>query len=439
MSEALEIALSPERLDEGTPEEKACFGLLRVRTGDIELVSGFDHYTGGYRAGPLVSGYHLGEWLAWNWWRLMWEPKTSSPDWWRAHNMTAIGEGYSWPNLTISSDGVRTVLLPRGSVRADAKPFRYMGAPPVIVPRKAFESAVDDFLGKLVARLEETGIGASNFRTLWSDVLAERADPETSKRRKLEALLGRDPDAEDGRDLEKLILDAEQLGEGAAEELAAEAGQSNRMYTIEDIAGLANRFGQELNPQDAVHTGSLTDLKSGGETPAWLLGSRAAQRLREREKLGDRKVASKALFQMAGIGARGAERAARGNASFSFSLDRGDGSGQIVIRRRGKEGSRFDVARLLGDRLVVCGADRLRAATHAYTYRQQMQRAFAAEFLCPFEAVEDILRGDYSAEAQEEAARHFEVSPLVVRTQLVNRKRLDRDELDAEVASAAWR
>jgi len=198
------------------------------------------------------------------------------------------------------------------------------------------------------------------------------------------------------------------------EELAAETGQSNRMYTVEDLASLANRFGQELNPQDAVHRGSLGDLKPRGDTPAWVLGSQAARRLREREKLGHRKVVSKMLFQMAGIGDRVVERAVSGDASFSFSLDRGDRSAQIVIRRRGKEGRRFDVARLLGNRLIIGGADRLRAATHAYTYRQQMQRAFAAEFL-----------------------RHFEVSPLVVRTQLVNRKRLDRDELDAEVASAA--
>src|SRR6185437_10093332 len=103
---------------------KACFGLLSVRSRGIELISGVDYYTNGYRPGPLVSGHALGEWLAWNWWRLQWEPRTSSPDWWRAHNLTAIGDGYSWPNLTIFSDGLRAVLTCKPSVRADAKPFR---------------------------------------------------------------------------------------------------------------------------------------------------------------------------------------------------------------------------------------------------------------------------------------------------------------------------
>lgn len=52
MSDDLEIALASERLDEGTPEEKACFGQFRVRFRESELLAGVDYYTNGYRAGP---------------------------------------------------------------------------------------------------------------------------------------------------------------------------------------------------------------------------------------------------------------------------------------------------------------------------------------------------------------------------------------------------
>jgi Zn-dependent peptidase ImmA (M78 family) len=62
-----------------------------------------------------------------------------------------------------------------------------------------------------------------------------------------------------------------------------------------------------------------------------------------------------------------------------------------------------------------------------------MQRAFAAEFLSPFKAVEDMLAGDYSDEKQQDVAEYFEVSPITIRTMLVNRRRIDRDGLDEEM------
>ena len=138
----LEFALASERLDEGTPEERAAFGLFTVRTPHACLTEGFDSYVNGYRPGPLVSGYHVAEWLAWNWWRLRWEPRSASPDWPLAHKMSSIGEGYVWPNIEIFSDGVRTALISSPSSRPDAKPFRYVGAIPAVLPSTLFEAAV---------------------------------------------------------------------------------------------------------------------------------------------------------------------------------------------------------------------------------------------------------------------------------------------------------
>src|ERR1700693_2463570 len=134
MTEALEISLAPELLDEGTPEERAAFGLFAVRSRVASLTEGFDFFLNGYRPGPLVSGYHAAEWFSWNWWRLRWEPKSASAGWALAHSMTSIGEGYAWPNLSIFSDGLRTDFISSPSARPDAKPFRYVGALPLIVP-----------------------------------------------------------------------------------------------------------------------------------------------------------------------------------------------------------------------------------------------------------------------------------------------------------------
>ncbi|WP_265300612.1 ImmA/IrrE family metallo-endopeptidase [Verminephrobacter eiseniae] len=78
-------------------------------------------------------------------------------------------------------------------------------------------------------------------------------------------------------------------------------------------------------------------------------------------------------------------------------------------------------------------------ATRSYTYRQKAQRAFAAELLSPFQAVDGMLDGDYSEEAQQDVAAHFNVSAVAIRTQLANHGRIDRFEPEWGAAGAGLR
>lgn len=92
---------------------------------------------------------------------------------------------------------------------------------------------------------------------------------------------------------------------------------------------------------------------------------------------------------------------------------------------------------MIGDRVAFPHGGRLLPATRSYTYRQKLQRSFAAELLSPFEAVNQMLGDDYSVENQREIAEHFQVSDLTIRTLLVNNGRIEREELDGEVEAAA--
>ncbi len=434
MPAGLEITLAPERLDDGTPEERACFGLFTIRVGEVELTGGMDFFISAYRSGPLVSGYHAAEWLAWHWWRLRYEPRSAAPEWWRAHKMTAIGEGYAWPNLTIFSDGVRTALLAERSVRPDAKPFRYLGAPPCVVPSTEFEAAVDAFIPRILARLRDEKVGKTDLDGIWREVLAERADPDMSKRRKLEALLGKDPDEADPAALERLLADGASLGEQAVEELAADQAGGGAALTAENLTQIAERSGFSASPQSAARLAAGTRPPSAQEVPAWRLGADAARALREQEHLGTQPVGDGTLSRLAGVDARAL--AADTRSEISFALDRNQTDSRVVLRSRWHSGRRFELARLLGDRLIAPPRGRLYAATRAYTYRQKMQRSFAAELLSPLEAVDAMLDGDYSAEAQQDAAEHFQVSERTIMTLLVNHRRLEREELDEDLAAA---
>ena len=72
--------------------------------------------------------------------------------------------------------------------------------------------------------------------------------------------------------------------------------------------------------------------------------------------------------------------------------------------------------------------ERLLPATDARNYRQKAQRAFAAELLSPIAALDDFLGGDYSYDNQCEVADRFNVGERAIRTQLVNRRRIARED-----------
>ena len=93
---------------------------------------------------------------------------------------------------------------------------------------------------------------------------------------------------------------------------------------------------------------------------------------------------------------------------------------------------RFAVSRLLGDHLHFDQNETLIPSTEAKTTRQKFQRAFAQEFLCPYDALTDKLGTSAPSEDDiNSAADYFDVSPLLVRTTLVNRGQLDRMSLYA--------
>jgi len=305
-----------------------------------------------------------------------------------------------------------------------------------VIPASEFESELDLLVEQVLERLRLAKIADCNLHKVWNGVCEERKTPELTRARKLEALLGRDPDESDPQVLERLIADAEQLSVSAIEELAAEHGQSRRILTADDLREIAGQNGFDASPRNIVRLPAAAGLPRGGQVPAWRLGAQAAQALREQEGLDGQPISDRRLAEMAGVQAAVLSDR-KGAPGISFALDENPLRGRIVLRSKWHGGRRFELARLLGDRIAGPRGGKLFPATRAYTYRQKMQRSFAAEFLSPFDTVDEMLDGDYSTENQQDVAKHFEVSPLTIRTLLVNHGQLEREELDGEFEAAA--
>jgi hypothetical protein len=427
----LEITADWERLDEGSPEERACFAAIAIRSGVVSLTDAQDSFVNRVRSAPFLSAYHLAEWLAWNWWRLRWEPRSNVPDWAFAHHMTTIGNGYVWPNITIFSDGQRIALIAKPTRKRVETAYRYVSDAAAVVGAREFENSIDGFVGQVRDQLRAETVEQTNLDRIWADVLAERNDPEIAKRRKLEALLGLDPDLADIGAIEGLIADAAALGQAAINEIAADQRRDGEILTGKVLRDTAEKLGYESSPKDVVSLGLGTVLPSVGDVPAWFLGSKAAKALRDQEKLGTGPLSNLLLSRLAGASPEAISTSQSGS-TIPFALDKNLNEGRVVLRSKWESGRRFELARLLCDRLVRPTGGKLFPATRSHTYRQKMQRAFAAELLSPFEAVEERLAGDYSSETQEDVAEYFDVSPMTIRTLLVNHGRLEREELSEE-------
>src|SRR5216683_2666114 len=380
MSSSLSIQAEWERTDEGTAEERASFGMLRIGTPDISLTEGFDAYVNRLRDGPLVSAYHAAEWLAWNWWRLRWEPKSNRPGWLHAHRMSSIGAGYVWPNITFISDGSRVFLIPEPS-NPNARPFRYIADRPLVVTGRQFESAVDEFIVQVLDRLTLEGVAETNLSRIWRDVIAERAVPSEALRRKLEALIGAEPDEADEATIDRLEAEGRDVGAAAVAELAADQGAQGKTHTVSELRSIAASDGYDAKPSDAVVLHDPFRLPKVDEAPAWVRGAEAARQLRIQTDLGAAPISNARLEEMAGV-VKGLVGGPKRYDEMSFALDENLAS-RVVLGSKWETGRRFNLARLLGDRLCMPDGGKLKAATRTYTYRQKMQRSFAAEFLCP--------------------------------------------------------
>jgi len=454
MSGEVKMSLSTEVLDSGSAEERAAFGLFLMTANERLLTEGVDTANQKLSHGPYVSGYPLAEWLAWNWWRLRWEfGRPAAEDdacrWDFAHRLSTIGDGYIWPDITIFSDGLQCFLVSAPSRSPESLLFRYLGASrqPEVVPAKNLEAAIDGFVEDILTRLEDRKLSDTNLHRLWKDLAMERATPELARFRRLEAQLGCDPDEADERVIRRHLDDAGTLGEDAMGELAADRAihgfGPDGVMSAETIADIAMRSGFDVDPIDAIVLDDVADVPRMGETEAaWRVGVRAARAVREKEHLNGGPISSARLAEFAGTTVGAISETNRCSERISFLLGRESGNTRLSLRSKWETGRRFDLARLIGDRLLrrwtPHSAERLSPATRAHSYRQKMQRAFAAELLSPFALVDDMLSGDYSEESQNAVAEYFNVSPMTISVQLVNHRRIDREDAPGMMGHDAY-
>ena len=390
----------------------------------------------------IVALYPLAMWLASSWWRLSYEPlpalKKGAPfaDWRMSHELAAANGGFVWPTMVFATDGEVVQLWAEPSGPAAATSVSYLnGTPgPAHIPLEQFQAALGSLVETVLARLSAAGRGNNGLAALWELVRADRGDPALAQVRQWEAAMGYDPGDCPEALMQHAVQLRGQLGEAGLRELMPIYSERAAGASLREIGPLLKARGLTGLPE--VPQGSI-NLASSGPLP-WQRGVDAARQLRSALGLASEPVANKTLFGLLGL----TEKAVEGwspldGARASVASGKANGRYSYVSRKRHPLAKRFEFARFVADQLRGALADDgvrppWLIATDLPTYRQKLQRAFAAELLCPIDALVDYLNDDFSETSLENAALHFAVSEVTVDSLLRSNGYLQ------DRASAAW-
>ena len=253
------------------------------------------------------------------------------------------------------------------------------------------------------------------------DLDEARQDPYATRFRRLEALLGCDPDEMETATVARRLAEGDRIGSSALEELAAHAaGVSAVPLTADDATVIVREKGFDASTQDMVRIHRTGETPAWGTGAAWQAGVSMARALRQQEGLNGEPLSNERLADLAGTSVTAVRDINCVADAMSLLLHTGGAHCRLALRPKWEPGRRFELARLLGDRLCAVADEPLLPATASRTYRQKAQRAFAVELLCPIDAIDDFLGPDLSEDRRHDAAALFHVSPIAIDRQLEN-------------------
>ena len=383
--------------------------------------------------GPTVSAFALAEWFIGNWWRLRWEPSpltNGNVRWRQAHETTSIGGGWIWPRIIFDSDGEIVTINSYGSEATETEPISYISDDlEFSISAPVWEDCIDTFVYDVITRIsDEVGSSSSPISDFWDELRGERENGDLTSYRRLEALLGENPDEGDEFVISQLERDRSAIGNQSTNELAAEMSISRyKKDTFTAMNLLEIGFNQGIPVGHVNTTMHYVRADSSGVLDSWKTGKEAAENLRSDEKLHESGISDNLLMEMSGLPTGALDSAQGRNSPISFRWS--DRSTDVtVFCNSNRVFRRYDAARLLGDKLIIRrNAGALRPVTNTNTFRQKMQRSFATELLCPLESLTEQLGSDYSDDSIKNAADHFIVPVSVVKLSMKKNRVFDRN------------
>jgi hypothetical protein len=403
--------------------------------GEEVVTRVFDAPTKTVRESLFLPLYPLAEWIALNWWRLLFAvPRSRSSRDYAApyHSLVAASEGFALPALTLEPMG-EEVRISWSSRRLERAPLEFVGDGVVFVRREEVRAELSSFVNMVTGRLLEAGIAETLLQEEWRAVLELGSEEEEFCR--YAAALGLDPFNVEDEQASALVEASKRIPQALHEEFFSSAELSNLRNEARSIERVIESL---QGPNEALEPiRSLRGVWAPREASAelsfrrldapWKVGYAAARRLRAHLGLDGAALPSfESLANALGLEEHVLEaeiRRARNLVSVDGLVVHDDEERPgFAVRAGSKEARRFAFCRELFEYLTTRGPAPL-VVTKGATYRQQKNRAFAAEFLLPSEALRSRVEGQsVTLQKVDEIAREFGVSWAVVNHQLDNHR-----------------
>ncbi|MEU8271360.1 hypothetical protein AB0B89_29895 [Sphaerisporangium sp. NPDC049002] len=409
------------------PEHRATWARIEISVGSDHVTLVEDRESGSSRRSIYCPLYPIAEWVAYNWWFLradarpartlrLHTPGRYDTRQFGRHCLRASGDGFLWPDLMVIPEGEQTHLIWHDDRRPPSdRPIRFLARGEAFVERESVEQEFARLISAVLTRLAEKGITDTALEKEWAEI--QRTEPEEAEFCVAAARLGLDPYAE-AAPYERLIVRAadELPGKLLGDFLdAVEPALMNDALEWIRAARSDIREGKQATAANDLRLRLRPPRVSPGDR-SWEKGWSQAQAVRQALGLSGREVFGLAPY-ISTIDRPAADRGlqAVGGAA--------EGSGPLVVMRPGPPvgSQRFTLSRALWHYLWE--PEPIFLVTTAYTDRQKVERAFAAELLAPAAGISELLGDAPEAAVQDDlevVAEHFQVSPMVIKHQLDN-------------------
>jgi hypothetical protein len=398
----------------------ATFCALRLVINDQNVTS-YSTSIGGEEDHVEIPAYYLSEWIAENWWPLLWEPRKTEDsdaedrDYRFRHSIRTAEHGFALPNLSITPTGdvIQLFAKPREAQYADARFRAYVDFP---AEREHVERQLSAFVDGTVERL--AGCVGTPLQVAWKAI--KETDQESVEFCRLMGALGlspydANPSIEAAIDSASRILTACQLLDlclsSTPENVVKAAFAAATMRRAAESSPDIDLSSLPPAPQDQV----------GGY--AWRHGYKAAQSLRRHFGISEHDIdGASIVFEKIGVVTDTNNHFSFQNSDLPISgeTEKRGHAGKLILASSAKPTRRFAAARATFF-FQTGESEDFRLITNAVTRDQQASRAFAAELLVPQSylrqrAIGSRLSWDMITKIADDAV----VSPEVVKLQATN-------------------